>query len=239
MHCTGVRITAGMVSVFREPHLRLGVVASDVMEHFYRAMRTPQHPMLSDLITSGGNSYADLKLTIRTFQGGGNIDITPGALLVDIRDVNQATAYSRIAKEHFQLCEEVTQVALKGVEIVERFMRASLWLACDGGRPAMEAFLAEKGNAALKLDKPPYNDLRKDFTLQFSGLDATKATKLTLAMQPSAAGGDLFVQFEYTQYGKPVVVKSPTEQFEEAETELMALMLHVGLELQRDNAGKP
>lgn len=239
MQVKGVRITVGMVSIFREPYLQLGVQASDVMEHFYHAIHTPNRLALSDLITTGGNSYADLKLTINTFRGGGRIDITPGALIVDLRDVIRERDHSDVAKEHVQLCEDTACKALKGLEIAERFMRASLWLECEGGKPAMEAFLAEKGNAALKLDEGAYKGLKKEFTLQFSGLDALKAKKVALALQRSAGEGDLFVQFEHTQYGSPVVTKSPKEQFEEAERELEALMLHVGLERQKDDVGQP
>lgn len=239
MQYTGVRITVGMLSIFREPYLQLGVQVSDVMEQFYHAIQTPQRLALSDLITTGGNSYADLKLTINTFRGGGRIDITPGALIVDLRDVVRESGHADVAKEHLQLCEDTAHKALKGLEISERFMRASMWLECEGGRPAMEAFLAEKGNAALKLDQAPYGTLKKEFTLQFNGLDASRATKVGLALQRSAGEGDLFVQFEHTHYGNPVVTKSPKEQFEEAEKELQALMLHVGLEPKEADVGQP
>ena len=230
MQYTGVRITVGMVSIFREPYLQLGVQVSDVMEHFYRAIQTPQRLTLNDLITAGGSSYADLKLTINTFRGGGRIDITPAALIVDLRDVLREAGHTEVAKDHLQLCEDTARKALHGVEISERHMRASMWVACEGGPPAVEAFLGEKGNAALKLDQAPYGTLKKEFTLQFNGLDASKATKVGLALQRSAADGDLFVQFDHTHYGSPVVSKSPREQFEQAENELQALMSHVGLE---------
>jgi hypothetical protein len=219
-----------MVSVFREPYLQLGVRASDVMEQFYRAIQTPNRPALRDLITAGGNSYADLKLTINTFGGGGRIDITPGTLIVDLTNISAESSHADIAKEHLQLCEDTARKALGGVEISERFMRANMWLECEGGRPAMLAFLAEKGNAALKLDKVPYGGLQKEFTLQFNGLDPSRATKLGFALQPSVGVGDLFVQFDHTHYGRPLVTKSPKEQFDDAEKELRALMLHLGLE---------
>jgi hypothetical protein len=238
MQYTGVRLAVGMISTFREPYLRLGLQATDVMEHFYRVIQTPQRLSLRDLITSGGNSYADLRLTMSTFGGSGRIDITPGALLVELGDVMQA-GHADLGKEHLQLCEETAQKALKGLEISERSLRAQMWLACEGGRPAMETFLAEKGNAALKLDQAPYGSLTKEFTLQFNGLDASKATKIGLLMQRSAGYGDLFVQFEHAYYGSPLVMKAPKEQFEEAERDLKALMLHVGLEQKKDNAGRP
>jgi hypothetical protein len=239
MQFTVVRVTVGMVSIFREPYLQLGVRASDVMEQFYRAIQTPNRPALGDLITTGGNSYADLKLTINTFRSGGRIDITPGALIVDLRDVIRESGHADVAKEHLQLCEETARKALEHLEISERFMRASMWLDCEGGRPAMEVFLGEKGNAALKLDKAPYGGLQKEFTLQFNGLNASTATKLGLALQPSAREGDLFVQFEHTHYGSPLVTKSAKEQFEDAEREMQALMLHVGLEPKKADAGQP
>lgn len=234
MQYTGVHVTVAMVSIFREPYLQLGVQASDIMAQFYRAIQTPSRLALSDLITAGGSSYADLKLTINTFRGGGRIDITPGALVVDLRDIGRESDHASIAKEHLQLCEDTAHKALNGLEISERLMRANLWLECEGGRPAMEAFLAEKGNAALKLNTAPYADLQKEFTLQFNGLDTSKATKLGLALQPSAREGDLFVQFEHTQYGSPIVVRSPKEQFEDAEKALESLLLHLDLEKKTD-----
>lgn len=234
-----VRFIIGMVSVFREPYLQLGVQASDVMEHFYRAIQTPDRVPLWDLITSGGSSYADLKLTINTFRGGGRIEIRPDALFVELKDVIREAGYAEFAKDHLQLCEETAHKALKGLEIAERFMRASMWLACEGGRPAMEAFLAEKGNAALKLDQGAYGNLKKEFRIQFSGLDPSRATKISLYMERSSAeDADLFVQFEHTRYGSPVITTTAKEQFEEAEKELQSLIHHVGLEQKKDDAGQ-
>ena len=209
------------------------------METFYKAIQTPQRPSLSDLLTFGGNSYGDLKLTINTFRGGGRIDITPGALIVDLRDVLRDADRAEVAKDHLQLCEDTLRTTLKEVEISERFMRANLWLACEGGPAAVEAFLGEKGNAALKLDQGAYAAFKKEFTLQFSGLDASKATKVGLALQRSMGDGDLFVQFDHTQYGSPTVTQTVKEQFEVAEKELQALMTHVGWSRRRIDAGHP
>jgi hypothetical protein len=114
--------------------------------------------------------------------------------------------------------------------------RANLWLACDGGPAAVEAFLGEKGNAALKLDQGTYGALKKEFTLQFNGLDASRATKVGLTLQRSMGEGDLFVQFDHTQYGTMPPVR---KQFEEAERELCSLLLHVGLEPRKDDADQP
>jgi len=230
---SGVRVTVAMVSVFREPVLQLGVQANHVMQTFFKAIQTPHHPNLSDLLTTGGSSYADLKLTINTFHGGGRIEITPGTLVVDLTNVLREAGLAAVAREHLQLCEDTLKKSLEGVEIGERFMRANLWVACEGGPPAVEAFLGEKGNYALKLDQGAYASLKKEFTLQFNGLDATKATKIALGLQRSGAEGDLFIQFDHTQYGRPSVTQSVEEQFDAAEKELEALMLHVGLEPKR------
>ena len=235
---SSVGITVAMVSVFREPVLQLGVRASDVMEKFYKAIQTSQQQLtLSDLLTFGGNSYGDLKLTINTFRGGGRIDITPGALSVDLRNILQKAGHAEVAKEHLQLCEDTIRKALTSVEISERHMRANQWVGCEGGAAAVEAFLAEKGNAALKLDQGAYANLKKEFTLQFNGLDTAKATKLGFVLQRSTGEGDLFVQFDHSQYGSPSVTQTVRQQFEEAEKALQALMLHVGLEPRRDHAG--
>jgi hypothetical protein len=230
-----IRTVALMVSVFREPELHLGVQASDVMETFYKALQRSQSLTLNDLFTFGGTSYGDLKLTIITFRGGGRIEITPGALFVHLSNVSREN-YTEVAKEHLQDCENTLRNALKGVEIRERLMRASVWAACEGGSSAVEAFLGEKGNAALKLDQGAYAMWKKDFTFQFSGLDTSRAARLGLILEPSKTDGDLYVQFEYTQIGSPTVAQTVKQQFEHAEKELETLMLHVGLEPKKENA---
>jgi hypothetical protein len=115
-------------------------------------------------------------------------------------------------------------------------MRARVWAACEGGSSAVEAFLGEKGNAALKLDQGAYAMLKKDFALQFSGLDTSRAARLGLTLERSKADGDLFVQFEHTQIGSPTLTQTVRQQFEEAEKELETLMLHVGLEPKKGDA---
>lgn len=233
-----VRLTIAMASAFREPVFRLGVQASDVMETFYKAIRTSQPLNLNDLLTFGGNSYGDLKLTINTFRGSGRIDITPGALIVDLRDVRRGVGQVEEVKNHLQLCEDTVRAILKEVQISERFLRANLWLACEGGASGVEAFLEKKGNAALRLEQGPYAPLKKEFTVQFSGLDASKATKMGLALQRSMGEGDLFVQFDHTQYGSPTVTQTVKEQFEVAGKELELLLTHVGLEPKKNDAGR-
>jgi hypothetical protein len=231
-----IRILIRMVSIFREPVLRLGVQASDVMETFYKAIRPSQNLSLSDLLTSGGYSYGDLKLTINTFGGVGRIDITPGALSVELNNLLPEIGQVEVAKEHLQMCEDTLRKALKGVEISERLMHASQWVACQGGSAAVEAFLGEKGNAALRLDQGAYKALKKEFRLQFNALDASKAMQLGFALERSMREGDLFVGFDHRQYGSPGVMQTVKEQFEEAKIELDALMLHMGLEPKRDDA---
>jgi hypothetical protein len=221
-----------MASLFREPVFQLGVQASDIIETFYKALQSSQRLNLNDLLTFGGNSYGDLKLTINNaFRGAGRIDITPSFLQVDLRD------HPRSANEQFQLCEDTLRKALKDVEISERRMRAALWLVCDGGSEAVEAFLGEKGNAALKLDQGAYAALKKEFSLRFSGLDASKAKKVGLALERSIAEGDLFLQYDHANLGSPGVTQTVNEQFDEAAKELGILMRHIGLEPKGDHAG--
>jgi hypothetical protein len=236
MFYSQIRVVGGMVSVFRQPALRLGVDASDVMETFYQALQPTLRLNLDDLLSFGGNSYADLKLTIRTFGGGGRIDITPGALSVELGELPQNTGYAGLAKDHLQLCEDTLRKALKSVEISQRSMRTHLWLACEGGSEGVEAFLGAKGNAALKLDQGAYAGLKKEFTLKFSALDPSKATNVGFALERSLREGDLFVAFDHMHYGSPDVTQTVVKQFGEAETDLYALMLHVGLEPKRDDA---
>jgi hypothetical protein len=233
----GVRITGLMVSVLREPVFHLAIQASDIMEAFYKALQPSQRLSLSNLLAVGGNSYEDLRLTINTFRGRGRIDLTPGTLRVELNDLPQETGYMEAAKEHLQLCEDTLRKALS-VEISERFMRATMWLACEGGPGAVEAFLGEKGNAALKLDQGAYAGLKKEFAFQFNALDPSKATKVGLTLQRSMGDGDLWVQFEHTHYGSPAVTQTVEKQFEEAKIELDALMLHVGLKQETDDAGQ-
>jgi hypothetical protein len=229
-----------MLSSFREPDLRLGVKASDVMQAFYRALQVPQKN-LGDFLTFGGNSYGELKLRINNpFPGANRIDITPGALLVEVSPMQGLGTDWQGVKDQLQLCENTLGAALNDVEISERVLRANMWVVCEGGSAAVETFLRERGNAALKLDQGPYASWQKEFTLQFSGLNASKATRVGLVLQRAAVGlGDLFVQFDHTYYGSPDVAKRVIEQVEEAESELRTLMQHLALKLEKGNAGPP
>lgn len=235
MQCRGVHITAGTASVFREPALDLGVRATEVMSAFYKALQGSQRLHLNDLQTFGGNTYGDLRLSINTFGGGGKIDIRADALIVELRDMKQLD-YVAAAKEHIALCEDTLRRAIQGLDVKERLMRASIWLACDGGGAAVDKFLNEKGNAALKTDQGAYAALQKEFLLQFNGLDAQKGTRVGLTLQRSTQEGDLFVQFDHTIYGNPVVTQTVREQFDTAEKEMQALMAHVGLEVVKQDA---
>ena len=49
----GVRLTILMASAFREPVLRLGVQASDVMETFYKAIQNLNAPALVTCLRLG------------------------------------------------------------------------------------------------------------------------------------------------------------------------------------------
>jgi hypothetical protein len=236
LYTTGARLDVGMVSLFRDPILQLGVRASEVMATFYAGLKEFQRPSLGDLQTQGGNSYADLKLTIKTFGGQGRIDITPGALVVGLPDMGRTAGNAVVAKGHLSWCEDTLKKALDYVEISERLMRASMWVNCEGGAAAVEDFLGRKGNAALNLDKGEYASLKKEFTLQFSGLDASRGRKIGLVLQRSMGEGDLFGQFDYTMVGSPIVEKTVNEQFDEAEKELRLLMLQVGLKSTKDHA---
>ncbi len=238
LYTTGERLDVGMVSLFREPVFQLGVRASDVMAIFYAGLKDFQRPSLSDLQTQGGNSYADLKLTIKTFGGQGRIDISPGALVVGLPNLARSAGKAEIAKGHLAWCEETLAKALDDVEISERLIRASMWVSCEGGVDAVDKFLEERGNAALNLDKGEYASLKKEFTLQFSGLDTSRNTKIGLTLQRAVGEGDLFGQFDYTIIGSPVVDKAVNEQFNDAEKELKDLMLQVGIKSKKDYAGK-
>jgi hypothetical protein len=242
MLCNPVRLNLLMLSGFREPDLRLGVKASDVMQAFYRAFQAFQvtQKNLGDFLTFGGNSYGELKLRINNpFPGANRIDITPGALLVELNPMQgQRTGWQGI-KDQLQLCEDTLGAALNDVEISERVLRANMWAACEGGSAAVDAFLRERGNAALKLDQGPYADWQKEFTFQFVGLNASKATRVGLMLQRSTVVGDLFVQFDHTYYGSPGGAKRVKEQVEEAESELETMTQHIGLKLEKGNVGRP
>jgi hypothetical protein len=225
----GGRLDLTMVSVFRQPVFQLAGRAAEVLAEFYRSVQDYPRPALGDLLTQGGNSYADLKLTIKMFGGTGRIDITPAVLGVGLPDATRAAGSVEAAKGYLAWCETTLEGAIEGIEISERLMRASAWINCEGGPEAVEAFLSEKGNAALRLDEGEYGTLKKEFTLQFIGVDASRAVKLGLLLQRSMGEGDLFVQFDYTVIGSPLVAQTVTHQFEAAEEELKALLLHVGL----------
>jgi hypothetical protein len=233
---SGGRLDLAMVSLFKEPLLQLGVRASEIMASFYQAIQDFPKPNLNDLLTQGGNSYADLKLTIKTFGGNGSIEITPGALITKLQNLKQTVGDAKAAKTHFAWSERTLAKAIDNVEISERLLRASIWLRCDGGTQAVERFLNAKGNAAFKLDAGSYEQLQKEFTLQFSGLDASRATKVSLLLQRSVVEWDLYFQYDHTLIGSPVVAVPVAEQFDEGEKELRSLMEHLGLKQNENDA---
>jgi hypothetical protein len=227
-----VNFTGAMASGFRDPAFRLGFQASDVLEAFYRALEPTQRLALSDLLTFGGNTYGDLKLAINTFGGAGRIEITAKALIVELRNLGQLDI--DFAKHHLHLCEDTLKSTLEKVISNERQLRANLWLALVGGADQAEELLARMGNSAFKLSEGRYASLTTEFTLQFSGLRTESATKVGVLLEKSRAEGDLFIQFDHTCYGTPNVTLSVLDQFADAESELEAILVHLGLDRNND-----
>jgi hypothetical protein len=223
-----VNFTGAMASAFRDPAFQLGTNASDVMEAFYHALEPTQRLAPSDLITFGGNTYGDLKLAINTFGGGGRIEITAKALIVELRQIGPLDI--EFAKQHLQLCEDTLKSSIKKTKIGERLLRANLWLGLTGGAKEAEEFLARIGDSAFDLGKGRYANLTKEFILQFSALDTEGASKIAVLMERSRAEGDLYMQFDYTCYGVPDITRSVFDQFAEAESELEAVLAHLGLD---------
>lgn len=233
MHCKPRRLIVGMVCNFREPVLKLGLLATSVFENFYRRIGQTQKLNMTDLQSFGGTSYADLKLSIRTFGGEGRVDVTPTALIVEVNDVVRTRESVNAIKEHLQVCEASLQSAIPDVQLAERLLRTNLWLDSDGGADSVNKFMAARGNAALKLDQGPYAALKKDYTLQFEGLDLEKATRIGLTMQRSYVDvGDLYLQFDHSITGSPELQQSSDDHIVKAEEELKALLDHLGLEFE-------
>ena len=208
MKYTDGLLSLTMLSAFSRPFLKLGVKAVDIMEAYYSVLQTPRPPTMSELLTAGGNSYADLKLTAVTFGGQGRVDVTPTALVVDIRDASRTVGGAQQAKEHFALCESTLASAMEGVEFSERVLRAQVFLTCEGGAKAVEQFIAEKGEGAFKLTPSPVTEWTKQYSLEFRAVDPSTSSRLQLKVEPAVALRDLFVEFTHTAIGSPIVALS-------------------------------
>ena len=226
-----------------EPYLLLPTKLAEVFDTFYKAL-SPRHRIsLTDMQSIGGNSFGDLKLTINVFSGNGRIDITPTGLITDLRNLVQTDEDLKVIRDYLVTCEHSLITALRKDEkplgeILQRDVRANVWIECEKGRDAAEAWLIERGSAALTIANDAFGGLKREYTLQIHLVDEKGTRRLGVGIQKSllADVGHLFLACEHQLHRKDEALGPMDAHFDRAYAELEDLLRQLGLEPARDNA---
>src|SRR5262245_8083920 len=89
-----------------EPFLLLPKRLPEIFDALYRALSARHHLLLSDLHSTAGNSYNDLKLTVNVFDGKGRIDVTPAGFVTDLRDLIQTEDDLKVIRDFLVTTEQ-------------------------------------------------------------------------------------------------------------------------------------
>jgi hypothetical protein len=216
-----------MASAYQKPAFRLGVKSIELIAAYYDALSESQNLSPADLSVSGGTLYSDLKVGVNTFDGQGRIEITAGALVVDLTRLNLNDVV--LLRDHLQLCEDTMKQVLDDVQLSERTMRANVWVSLEGGSNAASEFLSRRGNAAFSLNDSKYAHKDTEFMLQFRSLDLDSTSVFSFFIERSRAEGDLYIQFDHSLRGAPVAARRASDQVDDAREELGIILRHLGL----------
>jgi hypothetical protein len=225
-----------------EPYFQLPMKLPEVAEKFYKAL-SPRHRMwLTDMQSAGGNTFGDVKLTINVDNGKGKIEITPSGLITDLRDLVQTEEDLKAVRDYLVTCEQTLVAAVRpsenaAVEVVQRDIRTHVWIECEGGTEVASRWLAERGNAGLRLAADAYPGMRRDYTLQVHVTDEKGSWRLGVGIQSSQVGiGHLYLVCEQQSYRKEEPLRPIDAQFDQAYSDIEGLLRQLGLEPARDNA---
>ena len=224
-----------------EPYLLLPKRLPEVFEAFHKAL-SPRHRMLlTDMQSVGGNSFGDLKLTINVFNGNGRIEITPSGLITDLRDLVRTDEDMKAIRDYLVTCEHALIAAIRAdektpVDLLQRDFRANLWIECEEGKEAAEAWLLDRGKEALQLRADAYPEMRREFTLQVHLVDEKGRGRIGLGIQRSQVEiGHLYVACEHQLHRKEEALGPMDANFDRAYADLEGLLRAVGLEPARDD----
>lgn len=224
-----------------EPYLLLPKVTPEVFDKFYKAL-SPRHRMLlTDMQSTGGNTFGDVKLTINVYNGNGKIEITPSGLVTDLRNLIQTEEDLKAVKDYLVTCEQTLVAAVRQsenvpVDIVQRDIRANVWIECEEGQEAAAKWLEVRGNKGLQLAADAYPGMRREYTLQVHLMDENGTSRLGVGIQRSQVDvGHLYLACEQQSYRKVEPLGPIDAQFDRAYGDLEGLMRNLGLEPARDD----
>ena len=224
-----------------EPHLMLPKRLPEVFEAFYKAL-SPRHRMqLTDMQSEGGNTYGDLKLSINVFNGKGRIEITPGGLTTDLRDLVQSEEDRLAMRDYLVTCEQTLTASAKTddqspVQILQRDIRANFWIDCEEGKEAAETWLLQRGDSAARLANDAFADMKREYTFQISLIDEQGARRLGVGIQKShVVLGHLYLACEHQMHRKGQALRPMDDHFDLAYAEVEQLLRQLGLEPASDD----
>jgi hypothetical protein len=224
-----------------EPYLLLAKRLPDVFDAFYKALSPRHRIFLTDMQSVGGNSFGDLKLTINVFNGHGRIEVTPTGLITDLRNLVQTDEDLKVIRDYLVTCEQALVASIgtdekASTELQQRDFRANLWIDCEEGREAAEAWLRTRGEKALELQTATYPDMLPEFTLQIHLQDKNGRVRMGVGIQRSQVEiGHLYLACEHQLYRKDAALGPMDANFDRAYADLEGLLRSLGLEPARDN----
>lgn len=224
-----------------EPFLLLPKRTPEIFDAMYRALSARHQLAMSDMHSSGGNSYNDLKLTVNVFHGKGRIDILPTGFVTDLRDLVQKPDDLKVIRDFLATTEQAFLAGLKteekaSTELLQRDFRANLWIDCEEGKEAADTWLRERGEKAMQLRSDAYPDMQRDFTLQVYLFDEKRSVRMGVGIQRSqVAIGHLYLACEHQAHRTSNGIAAMDASFDNAAADMEGFLSSVGLEPARDN----
>jgi hypothetical protein len=225
-----------------KPYLLLPKRLPEVFDAFFEALSPRHRVLLTDMQSVGGNSFGDLKLTINVFNGSGRIEITPSGFVTDLRDLVHTDDDLKVIRDYLVTCEQALITGIgtdekESTELLQRDIRAYLWIESEDGKEAAEAWLRNRGEKALALKADTYPDMNAEFTLQVHLQSRNGNVRMGVGIQRSLGPvGHLYLACEHQSHRKEEALAPMDKNFDKAYADLEGLLRSVGLEPARDDA---
>jgi hypothetical protein len=230
MKYSAKRIDQTIGREFARPQFHLPSRTADLFEHLFQHLSPRFALKLEDAKGLGGTSYADVKLVLVAFMGGGQFEVTPAGFSCHFVNLIQADDDVRTILDFTQTCEAAIREALKESEIRHRTFRARVWLECEGGLEAIDKLLRERGSRALELESGTFGPYDKRFTIRVDMDDPQGAMKMHFVIQRSEIQAwHLFVDSGFF-FANAYPLQGLQEQFDHGRALFNAVLGHLGLE---------